>query len=689
MGSSKFSIPFTYRAELGFDGYVDSALFSTELADAWFGPLPEIIAPEKLLVDGSVNPQSILEDTSQGISAYLPEASAILDYQLFYPPWHTFPGHLYLSRTHIDTELGLSEAYYQRMHAAQRLEIYYQRGFESSVRACLEALPVDQVGTATRMRPKSFGSLLSKLEELASISPTIPDALGNLSMLSDFSEQVSDGIGITIQLHTGSKAGAGKMVDALCAAVRAGKIEIIKISNHRGVDIPGYVNEDMMQKISDVCKAVAGNPCARESPDKEIRDNGYTTFQVNVRFPNGLLGDIHIRGSMVEWVARADHIVYLIRKNRPPSVLDTAKFHSFTAEVLSMTDDQKQAYNEYLAAWYCYARLTEAGDRSATIPPQKPDILKHELFDVQELYTYKLMYGLDSPLVKASSPEDATIRDADVHDMGNVVRLLEQNYKERLAASVASCAAIWPAGIVGVINKIRAKKSRSIVNKLKKYRITNADFEVLFSSIPDGVGLSLQLHTGSPRSVENFVEHLCQAIRDKKLTLVEIDNARGALTPGYLDQGLLEKIMQACNTYQVAPCRREERSAEIRKNGLTLLKLCVIFPDGTPGEIQVKGSMVHWLWQVEHILYKMREGAELDIDTNDHEFKIFMRLVQAMTAEEKKRYNDYLNSMFMYARLTEMGHEPDPPKVPEEFLEKHSYFDLHNLYTYYVLHQKK
>lgn len=97
----------------------------------------------------------------------------------------------------------------------------------------------------------------------------------------------------------------------------------------------------------------------------------------------------------------------------------------------------------------------------------------------------------------------------------------------------------------------------------------------------------------------------------------------------------------------------------IKKSGYTTGQINVVLSDGNYAEVQVRGSSI--FPEYEHLKY----DASLDKNTLGRECDEYKHAVQALTPEQSKSYDHYIESCYDYYRDAELGSQRKKPILPE------------------------
>ncbi len=137
-----------------------------------------------------------------------------------------------------------------------------------------------------------------------------------------------------------------------------------------------------------------------------------------------------------------------------------------------------------------------------------------------------------------------------------------------------------------------------------------------------------------------------------------------------------------------APMGDTDRSA-----GSPFTSVCayVKHNNGVTGELQIIGSSVLKIANAEHLPYDAMIKKDLYRELSpegktkiEPYFKPFEEAMSELTENQKKEYNEYLNSCYIYARNLELGIVTDYPEVPaglNQNLSMQNILHIHDIYS--------
>ena len=127
----------------------------------------------------------------------------------------------------------------------------------------------------------------------------------------DSNNIVMDQIGTRLLLPTGSKKETEEVTEIIEKAIRAQKIRITRVSNYSKDGIKPYVSNKRIAGWQELDHRIP----ALVNYDKS-KDNGYTTFQMNVIHKNGTPGEFQMRSRKMNIVCNGEHTFYDLLENK-------------------------------------------------------------------------------------------------------------------------------------------------------------------------------------------------------------------------------------------------------------------------------------------------------------------------------------------------------------------------------------
>lgn len=127
----------------------------------------------------------------------------------------------------------------------------------------------------------------------------------------DSNNIVMDQIGTRLLLPTGSKKETEEVTEIIEKAIKAQKIRITRVSNYSKDGIKPYVSNKRIAGWQELDHRIP----ALVNYDKS-KDNGYTTFQMNVVHKNGTPGEFQMRSRKMNIVCNGEHTFYDLLENK-------------------------------------------------------------------------------------------------------------------------------------------------------------------------------------------------------------------------------------------------------------------------------------------------------------------------------------------------------------------------------------
>ncbi len=208
--------------------------------------------------------------------------------------------------------------------------------------------------------------------------------------------RISDGLGFRLTLKQGSPADVDACVKSLAQLIRRGEFQILEMADYHGLGIPSYLSDHHIrtlrmanaqaQQNTSVCTPMR---ILRNVPEA-VKKSGYTAFQMKIRFPDGTLGELQIRGPQVEKIATIEHLVYDIRRQKTlPGRHSTrssgANRNQLEALIRSLDPGQTQDYLQYLSEYYLKARQLELGQSAIKTPDLPDSVSRYAQLDLKRI----------------------------------------------------------------------------------------------------------------------------------------------------------------------------------------------------------------------------------------------------------------------------------------------------------------
>lgn len=208
--------------------------------------------------------------------------------------------------------------------------------------------------------------------------------------------RISDGLGFRLTLKQGSPADVDACVKSMAQLVRWGEFQILELANYHGLGIPSYLSDHHIrtlrmanaqaQQNTDLCTPMR---ILHNGPEA-LKKSGYTAFQMKIRFPDGTLGELQIRGPQVEKIATIEHLVYDIRRQKTlPGRHSTrssgANRNQLEALIRSLDPEQTQDYLKYLSEYYLKARQLELGQSAIKTPDLPNSVSRYAQLDLKRI----------------------------------------------------------------------------------------------------------------------------------------------------------------------------------------------------------------------------------------------------------------------------------------------------------------
>ena len=206
--------------------------------------------------------------------------------------------------------------------------------------------------------------------------------------------------------------------------------------------------------------------------------------------------------------------------------------------------------------------------------------------------------------------------------------------------------------------------SEGIIDALKTKQ-TGEVVEQLITKIKSGEVSITELNNYGNRTSSYFTDDQLKAIADayfektgEKLDIVTMfDYTQGG-----------SKVENGINIEYSSKISTE---GAIKKSGYSTTQMNTkhAFTDGTEGlgELQIRGQELNKFADAEHIPYDIRKGKITEADTK---YSDVYSIFKTMSDESYKKYNTYLNDVYNWTRLKELGIELSEPQIPTNLLTK-------------------
>ncbi len=244
----------------------------------------------------------------------------------------------------------------------------------------------------------------------------------------------------------------------------------------------------------------------------------------------------------------------------------------------------------------------------------------------------------------------------------------------------------------------QAKSEKSIIEKLLyRYIDTKQDYktpEEAMKTITDGVRGRLILNNTSEEGVAEMVELLISQIGSGTIEVLGIDNYPASWSEietlinseetdkltGYLNKNGIpylnaENCIKLSKAIKKASEQHQLKKSRDKKWGYTTLQFDLRIKDDklesgfVDVELQVRGTPVNWIGELDRILYDIRNGKDLPSDLK--KFKLHAEILKNQFGNDQMNsYYNYIKDWYRYARQLELS---DPtaqkPQFPDDKLK--------------------
>ncbi len=265
------------------------------------------------------------------------------------------------------------------------------------------------------------------------------------------------------------------------------------------------------------------------------------------------------------------------------------------------------------------------------------------------------------------------------------------------------------------MQSVDAKKSKEIIEQeLEGYDISHSDFISYINGDKSGLSQSkietldningFILDSLKEQQSRDVVRQLTESIAEGRLTITELNNYGDEVTSYFT----AKQVMEIANAYESIKkdgitiaskedviksvgqkldmdgnitkynteqlledsksVKKVDTKKAVKESGYTSAQMNTnhTFKDGTTGkgELQIRGSNVNKLADVEHIPYDIRQGK---ITADNKEYEKIYKIIKGMDDETYDKYNKFLADTYRSMRLQELGIPSVPPNIKEVF----------------------
>lgn len=251
---------------------------------------------------------------------------------------------------------------------AGKLQGEYKDAFADARAQMLELFPEAEFG-AQSARPKGASSVEAKLAKAH--LKGVDNGGAGVTDAAKARAAIDDAIGTRVTLKDASPRAVDALVDRLVGAIERGELEVSKINNYRSKNdgLP-YATEAQVARIREAMARRGRGEVEVASGDRVLKESGYTSLQMGVRYANGATGELQVRGRQVDVLAEIEHINYDLKtgKGLNPSLQNVPGLAAVAETIRDFTPEQHGQFNDYIAASYRRARLVEQGGEAAGGP---------------------------------------------------------------------------------------------------------------------------------------------------------------------------------------------------------------------------------------------------------------------------------------------------------------------------------
>lgn len=155
--------------------------------------------------------------------------------------------------------------------------------------------------------------------------------------------------------------------EVLTRQINSGDFEIMTLSNYKGQDGIPYLSDKQVKELMEYANQRGVKLDVKTDDNgfaENVKDSGYTAFQMNLKYKDGTVVEWQTRGSDVDKFAEVEHIMYDSRQDKDlTGGRDVLKplYEPYKKLIKDMKDDMFNEHMEYLTEYYKQLRLKELG----------------------------------------------------------------------------------------------------------------------------------------------------------------------------------------------------------------------------------------------------------------------------------------------------------------------------------------
>lgn len=208
----------------------------------------------------------------------------------------------------------------------------------------------------------------------------------------------------------------------------------------------------------------------------------------------------------------------------------------------------------------------------------------------------------------------------------------------------------------------RIKQPDSLVEKALTRKLDS--IAEVKENLTDIIGARIVMADSSKPAVDKVINRFTKAVIDNKIKILEIENYRPDPELGenddiiksydYSSVRALKELKLACDDSLGRSIRKSDEDVE---SGYMAIHMLVQLPSGFVGEIQIIGSEVEKLKDIEDICYKYKSGKNI----KNLPAKLKKNLLPLRNKKDeilRKEYNIYTRNAYIYQRDKELAQNP-------------------------------
>ena len=231
---------------------------------------------------------------------------------------------------------------------------------------------------------------------------------------------------------------------------------------------------------------------------------------------------------------------------------------------------------------------------------------------------------------------------------------------EQFIAYMNGNKAVCPEEIVNIIEGCE----NYVVDELKAIQ-NNEVYEALLNAIKNNEITITEFNNYGNGEISYFTNSQLAAIAE---TYYDVTGEKlNIVTKKQSSQiGLIDEFNSGETQYAII---NNDKAIKSSGYGSAQMNILHELPDNSIGlgELQIRGTELNAVADVEHIPYDIRTGK---ISKNDPKYSSVYKVVKSLSDDAYKKYNEYLNQVYKYTRLNELGLMPSGDNVSDLIMKE-------------------